>query len=79
MMMPEQITPPQKAKTGLGEMRRKFVKRRGKQLFRTLGNIMSRQSKVGDMPILDAGHFPFLQEFTTNRQKIRARSRPEWF
>ncbi len=72
MMMPEQNTPPQKAKTGFGERRRKFVKRRGKQLFRTLGNIMSRQSKVGDSPILDADHFPFLGEFTANWQKIRS-------
>ncbi len=72
MMMSEKETPSPKAKIGFKEKRRKFVKRQGKQLFRTLGNIIGRQSKVGDTPIIATHHFPFLEEFTANWQKIRS-------
>ena len=52
--------------------RKRFVKRNGKRVFRFFAYVMSRQSKVGNQPIIDAKHFPFLEEFTTNWKKIRA-------
>jgi ornithine lipid ester-linked acyl 2-hydroxylase len=64
-------TPSAKKTAGFKERRRKFVKRNGKKLFRFVGDVMSRQSKVGDTPILATEHFPFLTPFTTNWQKIR--------
>jgi aspartyl/asparaginyl beta-hydroxylase (cupin superfamily) len=52
--------------------RRKFVKNTGRSLFRGLGSIFSQQSLVGDTPVLDNKHFPFLDSFTENWESIRA-------
>jgi ornithine lipid ester-linked acyl 2-hydroxylase len=52
--------------------RRKRVKRFGKNLIRGLAGFLGRQSLVGDTPILDSRHFPFLKEFTDNWPKIEA-------
>jgi ornithine lipid ester-linked acyl 2-hydroxylase len=55
--------------------RRKRVKRTGKNLIRGLGAFLGRQSLVGDAPVLDMKHFPFLQEFTGNWRAIEAEVR----
>lgn len=52
--------------------RRRRIKRAGKRLTRALGDFLARQSLVGDTPIIDNSHFPFLQTFTDNWQTIRA-------
>jgi beta-hydroxylase len=52
--------------------RRRRIKRAGKRLTRALGDFLGRQSLVGDTPILDNKHFPFLQSFTDNWETIRA-------
>lgn len=51
--------------------RRKRVKRFGKNLIRGLAGFLGSQSKVGDTPVLDSAHFPFLAAFTDNWQTIR--------
>lgn len=66
-----QTTSPQTVGQRFKMARRKFVKRNGKRLFRFLGFVMSTQSKVGDTPVLDSSHFPFLTEFTANWREIR--------
>ena len=64
----------QEAPAGLFErlknQRRLRVKRFGKRLIRRLGSFMGRQSLVGNAPVLDSGHFPFLQQFTDNWEAI---------
>ncbi len=65
------VTPPTKKPLTLAARRRKFVKRNGKKLFQYLGRVMSKQSKVGDTPILATEHFPFLEPFTANWEQIR--------
>ena len=52
--------------------RRRRIKRAGKRLTRALGDFLGRQSLVGDTPILDNKHFPFLESFTDNWETIRA-------
>ena len=51
--------------------RRKLIKRTGRSWFRGLGNFLGRQSLVGDTPVLDSKHFPFLKTFTENWETIR--------
>jgi beta-hydroxylase len=51
--------------------RRRIIKNFGKRLIRRLADFLGRQSKVGDAPVLDNSHFPFLAEFTANWQTIR--------
>lgn len=51
--------------------RRKQVKRFGKNLIRSLADFLGRQSLVGDAPVLDSKHFPFLKDFTDNWETIR--------
>ncbi len=55
----------------LKQERRKRVKRFGKRLIRRLGGFIGRQSLVGDAPVLESRHFPFLQQFTDNWETIR--------
>jgi len=55
--------------------RRKRVKRFGKRLTGQLGHFLARQSLVGNEPILDNRHFPFLQTFSDNWQAIRDEAR----
>lgn len=65
----------QKAPAGffgrLKQERRKRVKRFGKRLIRRLGGFIGRQSLVGDAPVMESRHFPFLQQFTDNWETIR--------
>jgi len=51
---------------------RKRVKRIGKRVIHWLGGFIGRQSLVGDAPVIDSRHFPFLQRFTENWEAIRA-------
>ena len=51
--------------------RRKLIKRTGRSWFRGLGNFLGKQSLVGDTPVLDSKHFPFLKTFTENWETIR--------
>lgn len=50
--------------------RRKYVKRYGRRLIRRLATFLGKQSLVGDAPIMDSAHFPFLKDFTDNWQSI---------
>jgi ornithine lipid ester-linked acyl 2-hydroxylase len=50
--------------------RRKRVKSFGKRLIRGLADFLGRQSTVGDTPVLDSKHFPFLKSFTSNWQQV---------
>ena len=52
--------------------RRKRVKRFGKKLTRGLADFLGRQSLVGDAPVLDSKHFPFLGMFAANWPAIHA-------
>ncbi len=54
------------------QARRKRVKRFGKNLIRGLADFLGRQSRVGDAPVLDSKHFPFLGSFTGNWRAIHA-------
>lgn len=63
-------TPPG-ALQSLKAKRRRFVKRTGRSLIRSLSDFLGRQSLVGDSPVLDNKHFPFLKSFTDNWQGIR--------
>ena len=50
--------------------RRKRVKRLGKNTIRRLADFLAGQSLVGDAPVLDNRHFPFLQPLADNWQGI---------
>ena len=52
--------------------RRKRIKTFGKRLIRGLADFLGSQSTVGDAPVLDSKHFPFLASFTDNWQAIHA-------
>jgi beta-hydroxylase len=54
------------------KQRRKRIKHFGRWFIRSLGNFLGRQSLVGDTPVLDNAHFPFLRTFTDNWEQIRA-------
>jgi len=54
------------------QARRKRVKRFGKNLIRGLADFLGRQSTLGDAPVLDSKHFPFLKTFTENWPAIHA-------
>lgn len=43
----------------------------GRSLIRGLGDFLGRQSLVGDTPVLDNKHFPFLATFADNWEAIR--------
>jgi aspartyl/asparaginyl beta-hydroxylase (cupin superfamily) len=51
--------------------RRRRVKKFGKELIRRLANFLGRQSLVGDAPVLDKKHFPFLKTFTDDWTTIK--------
>jgi len=55
----------------LRKQRRRHVKRFGKNVIRGLAGFIGRQSLVGDAPVLDSCHFPFLQQFSDNWLTIR--------
>ncbi len=54
------------------KVRRKRIKRHGKNFIRGLANFIGRQSKVEDAPIVDTSHFPFLGTFIDNWEQILA-------
>lgn len=56
----------------LRKARRRYVKNTGKYLIRKLASFLGQQSAVGDLPVLDSKHFPFLKDFTDNWQAILA-------
>jgi beta-hydroxylase len=55
----------------LKKKRRKRIKHFGRWVIRSLGDFLGRQSLVGDTPVLDNKHFPFLNTFTDNWEAIR--------
>jgi len=55
----------------LGKLRRKWVRRVGKRLLRSLNGFFGRQSLVGDPAIFESGRFPFTLELERNWQAIR--------
>jgi beta-hydroxylase len=57
--------------TRFREARRKRVKRAGKRFIRGIADFLGQQSLVGDAPVLDMKHFPFLKPFPENWQAIR--------
>jgi beta-hydroxylase len=62
---------PQKPAKPLRKRRYKIVKRFGKKMIYALASIQSRQSLVGDTPVLENKHFPYLQPFADNWRQIR--------
>ena len=65
-------TPPKTSLQRFKKKRRKHVKRFGKNLIRGLANFLGRQSLVGDAPVLDSKHFPFLKTFTDDWRVIHS-------
>jgi beta-hydroxylase len=63
---------PAPKKLTLAKRRRSFVKQTGKRFIRSMANFLGRQSLVGDTPVLDSRHFPFLGSFTEHWREIRA-------
>jgi len=55
---------------------RRSLIRTGKQIFRRTNDFFSRQSLVGDAPVLDNRHFPFLAEFEREWPSILAELEP---
>ncbi|NNE59201.1 MAG: aspartyl/asparaginyl beta-hydroxylase domain-containing protein [Hellea sp.] len=55
----------------LSNPRRRFVKKTGKKLMRTVAKLQSKSSKVPDTPKIDNGNFDFLQSFVDNWEVIR--------
>jgi ornithine lipid ester-linked acyl 2-hydroxylase len=67
--------PAPQAKSGFKQWRRKFVKNNGRALTRKMANFLGRQSLVGDTPIIATSHFPELQMFVDNWEKILAEAK----
>jgi ornithine lipid ester-linked acyl 2-hydroxylase len=55
----------------LKKQKRRTIKRTGKRLMALMSGIIARQSLVGDAPVLDNRHFPYLEPLTANWQAIR--------
>jgi ornithine lipid ester-linked acyl 2-hydroxylase len=51
--------------------RRRAVKRLGKRLMAVMSDVIARQSLVGDAPVLDNRHFPYLEPLSANWEAIR--------
>jgi ornithine lipid ester-linked acyl 2-hydroxylase len=64
--------PPKTLQQRFKKARRRRVKRFGKNLIRGLADFLGGQSLVGDAPVMDSKHFPFLKTFTDNWQTMRA-------
>jgi beta-hydroxylase len=62
--------PPDTVPQRLKKWRRKTVKLYGKRLIRRLADFLGSQSLVGDAPVLESRHFPFLSSFTDNWKAI---------
>jgi aspartyl/asparaginyl beta-hydroxylase (cupin superfamily) len=52
--------------------RRKFVKRRGKRLFRAIDRWLATQSVVPTDPVIDSALFPWVRELRHNWRAVRA-------
>lgn len=65
-------SPPRNLLQRFKRARRKRIKNFGKNLIRGLADFLGRQSLVGDAPVLDSKHFPFLKAFTDEWQAIRS-------
>ena len=50
----------------------KFIKRTGKKVRDVLSEFLVGQGTVGDLPVFDNEHFPFLKELEDNWEDIRA-------
>jgi beta-hydroxylase len=55
----------------LKKARRRRVKRFGKWFTGVLGRFLATQSLIGNEPVLDNRHFPFLGTFASNWERIR--------
>jgi ornithine lipid ester-linked acyl 2-hydroxylase len=51
--------------------RRRAVKRTGKRLMAAMSHVIARQSLVGDQPVLDNSHFPYIEPLSANWEAIR--------
>jgi aspartyl/asparaginyl beta-hydroxylase (cupin superfamily) len=51
--------------------RRRTVKRLGKRLMAVMSDVIARQSLVGDAPVLDNRHFPYIEPLAADWQAIR--------
>jgi ornithine lipid ester-linked acyl 2-hydroxylase len=63
--------PPENLLQRFRKWRRKNIKFYGKRLIRHLADFLGSQSLVGDTPVLESRHFPFLSSFTDNWEAIR--------
>lgn len=66
--MPE-VKAPERPKSISGG-RRRFVKKFGKKLLKTISDIQTKQSLVPTTPFIDNSHFPFLETIEQNWQDI---------
>src|SRR5580765_5896765 len=55
-----------------GARRQKYIKRYGKRLFRAIDRYFARQSLVPNEPVLNAVLFPWITDFESNWQAVRA-------
>ena len=51
--------------------RRRTVKRMGKRLMAIMSDVIARQSLVGNAPVLDNRHFPYIEPLAADWQAIR--------
>ncbi len=70
----EQLPTPARPKSISGG-RRRFIKKTGKKLLRWVDKVQSKQSLVPDLPFVPIEHFPFLQTFADNWEKIEKEAR----
>ena len=68
----EKAEPPSGALAELRRLRRKYVKRYGKRIFRTIDHYFGRQSLLEDQPVLDPRLFPWTAEFERHWDEVRA-------
>jgi aspartyl/asparaginyl beta-hydroxylase (cupin superfamily) len=54
----------------LKRRRRRAVKRAGKRLMAIMSHVIARQSLVGDAPVLDNRHFPYLEPLVANWEAV---------
>jgi beta-hydroxylase len=59
----------------LKKRRRRTVKRAGKRLMAIMSDVIARQSLVGDAPVLDNRHFPYLDPLVADWEAVRTEIR----
>ncbi|MFL5258454.1 MAG: aspartyl/asparaginyl beta-hydroxylase domain-containing protein [Hyphomicrobiales bacterium] len=57
--------------TGFRKWRRRKIMKIGQALTRGIARFEGAQSLIGDPPVIDAGHFPFVNTLESNWQAIR--------